>query len=213
MFETLKKARAKLTRDRHLSPARLAQKSARYLWEMACAPIYLHAVTECGRGVRALGRPRIENLGQMFLGAGTLVRSINVPVELCTGEGALLRIGREVRLNYGVSIGATGSITIGDRVRLGPYVMIVDTDFHDPYDREIRPPPRPVTIADDVWVGAKASIMPGVTIGRGAIVGTAAVVTRDVPPFAIVAGVPARVVKQLDPARFVSRSHAQNEDV
>jgi maltose O-acetyltransferase len=125
-----------------------------------------------------------------------------VPLELCTGEGGRLVIGRQCSLNYGVSIGATGSIRIGDRSRLGPYVMVVDTDFHDPLKRGHRPPPRPVTIGDDVWIGAKASILPGVTIGRGAIVGTGAVVTKDVPEFAVVAGVPARVLHVLDREQF-----------
>jgi acetyltransferase-like isoleucine patch superfamily enzyme len=61
-----------------------------------------------------------------------------------------------------------------------------------------------VVIEDDVWIGAKASILPGVRIGRGAIVGTGAVVNKDVPPFTVVAGVPAKIVKELDPAKFVA---------
>jgi acetyltransferase-like isoleucine patch superfamily enzyme len=204
MFKALGRAREKLMRDKNLSWQRLAQKSVRYALELAMAPIYLRGVTSVGKGVRALGRPRIENFGTMSLGDGTLVRSINVPVELCTAEGAELHIGAEVRLNYGTSIGATGSIKIGDRVRLGPYVMVVDNDFHDIYNRNIRPKPRPVVIEDDVWLGAKVSVLPGVTIGRGAIVGTGAVVNKDVPPFTIVAGVPAKIVKQLDHTRFVA---------
>ena len=53
---------------------------------------------------------------------------------------------------------------------------------------------QPVTIMDDVWIGARAIILPGVTIGQGAIVAAGAVVTKDVPPFAIVGGVPARLI-------------------
>jgi maltose O-acetyltransferase len=204
MLEALRRAHEKLQRDSNLSWQRLAQKSVRYIQEMATAPVYLRHVTHVGQGVRTLGRPRIENLGTMSLGAGTLVRSINVPVELATAEGATLRIGAEVRLNYGTSIGCTGRITLGDRVRVGPYVMIVDNDFHDIYDRNIRPKPRPVVIEDDVWLGAKVCVLPGVTIGRGAIIGTGAVVNRDVPAFSIYAGVPAKLVKQLDPNRFVA---------
>lgn len=204
MLKTLNRAREKLLRDKNLSLPRLAQKSARYAYELAMAPIYLHGVTRVGKGVRALGKPRIENFGVMTLGDGTLVRSVNVPVELCTADGAELHIGQEVRLNYGTSIGCTGRITIGDRVRIGPYTMIVDNDFHDVYNRNIRPKPRPVVIEDDVWLGAKVSVLPGVTIGRGAIVGTGAVVNKDVAPFSIVAGVPAKLVKQLDPERFVA---------
>ena len=204
----LGRLREKLERDREagLSLRRVAEKSARYAFELLSAPVYLHAVDEVGRGVRTPGRPRIENLGRMVIGEGTLLRSVNVPVELATGDGAELLIGREVRLNYGVSIGVMRQIILGDRVRVGPYAMIIDSEFHDLYDRDKRATPRPVTIEDDVWIGAKASVLPGVTIGRGSVVGTSAVVTSDVPPFTIVAGVPAREVKRLDRARFVDRS-------
>ncbi len=57
---------------------------------------------------------------------------------------------------------------------------------------------KPVNIGDDVWIGGGATILPGVTVGKGAVVAAAAVVTKDVPPFALVAGNPARVIKKLD---------------
>jgi acetyltransferase-like isoleucine patch superfamily enzyme len=205
MLTALAEARRKLERDRRergLSWATVLRKSARYALELCTAKLWLRAATQVGSGVRTLRRPRIDNQGTLRIGAGTLLRSINVPVELAVGPKALLEIGEGCRLNYGVSIGAMGEIRIGNRVRLGPYVMVIDTEFHDAYDREKMPAPRPVIIEDDVFVGAKASIMPGVTIGRGAIVGTASVVSSDVPPFTMVLGVPARTVRKLDPAQF-----------
>ena len=183
---------------------RIVAKSARYALELTSARIYLLMVDEVGPGARTLARPRIENQGFISIGAHTLMRSVNVPVELTTSPGALLIIGADCSINYGVSIGCTESVRLGDRCRLGPYVMIVDCTFHELLERSKRPPSQPVVIGDDVWVGAKASIMPGVTIGRGAVVGTGAVVTQDVPPFAVVAGVPAKIVRQLDPAKFVT---------
>ncbi len=54
---------------------------------------------------------------------------------------------------------------------------------------------KPVVIEDDVWIGSRVTILPGVTIGRGSVVGAAAVVTKDVPPYSVVAGNPAKVVK------------------
>jgi len=179
-------------------------KSARYGLEMASAPLWLWQVDEVGEGVRTLGRPRIENFGRMVIGAGTLLRSVNVPVELATEEGAALIIGVEGHLNYGVSIGVRGRVEIGDRVHFGPYAMVIDSGYHDLYNRSIRPAPQPVKICDDTWVGAKASVMPGVTIGRASVVGTGAVVTHDVAEFTIVAGVPAKKVGEIDPARFVA---------
>jgi acetyltransferase-like isoleucine patch superfamily enzyme len=202
MFQVLWRAREKLSRDSHLPLSTRMAKAVRYTGEILLAPLHLHAVNELGSGVRTLGRPRIDNQGRISIGSGSLLRSINVPVELATGPNAEIVIGSEVRLNYGVSIGAMGSIRIGDRTRIGPYVMIIDTEFHDAYDRTKRPDPRPVVIEEDVWIGAKASIMPGVTIGRGAIVGVSAVVTANVPPYTVVGGVPAREIRKLDPGRF-----------
>lgn len=203
MFATLRNAAHKLRRDRSLSVRQLADKALRYAWELASAKYYLRRATSVGKGVRTLERPRIENFGELRIGAYTLLRSVNVPVELACGPGARLTIGAQCSLNYGVSVGCTGEVRIGNRVRLGPYTMVVDTQFHHPLRRAERPPPRPVVVEDDVWVGAKASIMPGVRIGRGSIVGTGAVVTRDVAPFSIVAGVPARIIDKLDPDQFV----------
>jgi len=204
MRDLAKRIRRQLDRDKGLSLPRLAEKGLAYARQLSTAHWYLRNVDEVGEGVRTEGRPRIDNRGFMRLGDGTLLRSINVPVELATGETGTLLLGREVFVNYGVSIGAMGSITIGDHVNVGPYVMIIDSEFHDLYDRARLPAPRPVVIEDHAWLGAKASILPGVRVGKNAVVGTGAVVTVDVPDYAVVAGVPARVIKRLDPSRFAS---------
>jgi acetyltransferase-like isoleucine patch superfamily enzyme len=179
------------------------QRALRYAWELLSARLRLRGATSVGPQARTLGRPRIDNQGTLTLGAQVLLRSVNVPVELAVSPGAALHIGDGCRLNYGVSIAATARVEIGAHVRLGPYVTVADSDFHDLHRRGTRPPSRPVVIEDHVWIGGKASVLRGVRIGRGAVVAQGAVVTRDVPAFAIVAGVPARVVGQVDPARFV----------
>jgi acetyltransferase-like isoleucine patch superfamily enzyme len=193
----------KLRRDRGLPWHVLLRRSLRYGWELGTARLYLRAADVVGPHARTLGRPRIINLGRLEIGADVLVRSMIVPVEIGTGPNGVVRIGDGVRLNYGVSVYAETAVTIGDRVRMGPYVMIVDTDFHDPYERSVRQPGSPVVIEDDAWIGAKASILKGVRVGRGSIVGVGAVVTKSVPPFSVVAGVPARQIGELDPSRFV----------
>jgi maltose O-acetyltransferase len=203
---TLHTVRQKAFRDRGLPLHALVRKGLRYLTELAVARVHLRAVDVVGAHARTNGRPRIDNQGRIELGAHVLLRSVNVPVELCTEPGALLTIGDGVRLNYGVSVGATSHIAIGAHVRIGPYVMVTDSDFHDLHRRWLRPTPRPVVIEDHVWIGAKASVMKGVRIGRGAVVATGAVVTRDVPPFTIVAGVPAVPVGMVDEAQFVPES-------
>ena len=194
----------KWRRDRSHGLATVLKKSARYAQELATARLYLREATHVGSGARTLLKPRVDNQGRLVIGKGALLRSINVPVELAVGRGASLEIGENSVLNYGVSVGAMSSVTIGSRVRIGPYVMIIDTEFHSIYDRKVMPEPRPVVIEDDVWLGAKCSVLPGVRIGRGSIVGVSSVVGADVPPFTMVAGVPARPVKKLDPAQFVS---------
>lgn len=205
MLNTINKAGKKMARDLNAgrSVSQVVSKSARYAMELAMAKVYLTSVNEVGPGVRTLEQPRIENEGFIAIGAHTLLRSVNVPVELAAGPGARLIIGADCSINYGVSIGCTQSVVLGARCRLGPYVMIVDSAFHELLDRSKRPESQAVIIGDDVWLGAKCNILPGVTIGRGAVVGTGAVVTSDVPAFAVVAGVPAKIIKQLDPAQFV----------
>ena len=193
---------AKLQRDRHMPWSVLFARSIRYGWELGTARLYLRAADAVGPHARTLGKPRIDNLGRIDIGAHVLLRSVNVSVELGTGPHGVLRIGDGARLNYGTSVFADRAVTIGNRVRIGPYVMIVDTDFHDPYARSIRRPGVPVIIEDDVWIGAKATILKGVRIGRGSLVGVSAVVTKSFNPFSIVGGVPAKLIGTLDQDRF-----------
>ena len=98
---------------------------------------------------------------------------------------------------------AINEIRLGNNVRMGKCILITDNAHgaSDPAMLDMAPNHRPlvskgpVIIEDNVWIGAKASIMPGVHIGKGAIIGAGSVVTKDVPPAAIVGGSPARVIK------------------
>ena len=120
------------------------------------------------------------------------------------------------RANAAISIGADFGMTggcivcdnrihIGDRVWVGANVKITDTDFHplDPLHRMHAPldaANAPVTIGDDVFIGMHATILKGVSIGDGAVIGAGSVVTREVPPGVIVAGNPARVIRRISSA-------------
>ncbi len=97
---------------------------------------------------------------------------------------------------------ARGGISIEDEVLIAANVQIISNN-HDPYDRSVLTC-KPVLIKKGAWIGAGASIMPGVTIGKFAIVGAASVVTHDVPDYAVVVGSPARVIKQLAAEKFPS---------
>lgn len=128
-------------------------------------------------------------------------------------------IGPEITIGSYCSIGAhnhitaTNRIVIGDGFLSGKWVTITDNshgnyDVNNPEDIEqwqtVIPNHRPtvskgpVIIGQNVWVGDKATILPGVTIGDGAVIGANSVVTKDVPPYSIVGGNPAKVLKQLD---------------
>lgn len=111
-----------------------------------------------------------------------------------------IEIGKNVLINGGFTAMAFGGVTIEDDVVIAPNVQLL-TDNHDPYDRTILIC-KPIVIKKGAWIGAGASILPGVTVGRYAIVGTSAVVTKDVPDYAVAAGVPAKVLKILDKDRF-----------
>lgn len=119
-----------------------------------------------------------------------------------TSVGDFSYIGTEVRLNY-TSIGKFCSIGPGVYAGLGvhPTSTFVSTSNHlysgDPLQTEAPffEDYRETTIGNDVWIGARAIIIDGVQIGDGAVVGAGAVVTKDVPPYAIVGGVPAKIIK------------------
>jgi len=119
-----------------------------------------------------------------------------------------IRIGDYALITPGVRISASDSIEIGDNCMIASGVYITDSDWHGVYDRiERNPEPAPIRIGNNVWIGDHAMVLKGVTIGDNSIVGAGAIVTRDVPANVVVAGNPARVVKQLDPGGpFVTRA-------
>ena len=104
-----------------------------------------------------------------------------------------LRIGARSRINRDCCLDARGSVTIGDDVSISPEVVVLSAS-HGVDDPRFAVTTSPVHIDDHAWIGTRATILPGVTIGRGAVVCAGAVVTRDVEPLAIVGGVPARQV-------------------
>ncbi len=110
-----------------------------------------------------------------------------------------LKVGRYCWFNIECVLDVHEEITIGNRVHLGQQVMLL-TNTH-----ELGPPGRrsaarqalAIKIENGAWLGARCTILPGVTVGKGAVVAAGAVVTKDVPPNALVAGIPARVVREL----------------
>lgn len=139
-----------------------------------------------------------EILKELFgdnLGEGS---RINAPISgACVSS---MKIGKNVFINSNLLAMARGGITIEDNAMIAANVQLISNN-HDPYDLMVLPC-KPVLIKESAWVGAGATILPGVCVGRHAIVGAGSVVTKDVPDYAVAVGNPAKVVKMLDKNRF-----------
>lgn len=111
--------------------------------------------------------------------------------------GKNIRMGKRCWIQQGCTFFDRGGITLGNDVFIAPKVNLI-TINHDPNpENRSATYGRPIVIEDKVWIGINSTILPGVTIGYGSIVGANSVVTRSVPPFTVVAGNPARVIKEI----------------
>lgn len=112
-----------------------------------------------------------------------------------------ISLGNHIYVNYQTVLGATtqAELKIGNYVIIGPRCFFITAmNRYDDWQKPIKEQPKvhqSIIIKDDVWIGAYVTVLPGVTIGRGAIVGAGAVVTKDVEPYSIVGGVPAKHIK------------------
>jgi acetyltransferase-like isoleucine patch superfamily enzyme len=111
----------------------------------------------------------------------------------CFVTGYHIRIGDNTVINRFTYLDGRVPLTIGNNVNVSHYALI-QTLTHDPQNPDFVCLELPVVIGDHAWIGARAIICPGVTVGEGAVIGAGAVVTRDVPPYAIAVGNPARVI-------------------
>lgn len=134
---------------------------------------------------------------QFFRSTG---RNVNVEHGAYFGSGRFVEIGDNSGI--GVDCHVPANIRIGKDVMMGPEVLIIGWNQNHRFD-DVAIPMRlqgredglPVVIEDDVWLGARVIVLPGIRIGRGAVIGAGAVVAKDVPPFALCVGNPARIIK------------------
>jgi acetyltransferase-like isoleucine patch superfamily enzyme len=196
----------------------------RLIYLGSISPLYLAQLrmggVHIGRGVRILGRPIVtmERGSTIEVGPYVVITSSPEATALGTSRPCILRtLASDAHIEIGESCGmsgtaivAAGEIRIGARVLMGSETIIADTDFHpiDRFPRRHLPregysPHHRVVIEDDVFIGARATILKGVRIGRGSVIGAGSIVCRDIPSGSIAAGNPARVVRRLKEERCV----------
>jgi acetyltransferase-like isoleucine patch superfamily enzyme len=198
-FQTINsKVNAYKRSNRSVSMFEIAQRICIGAMRMIAAKYYMRSC-ELGKFVSVNGKPAIENNGKIILADHVRVWSNIIQAKLFVGKKAQLIVGANSRLN-GVHISARHSVIIGNNVRIAPYTIILDSDFHDVNDHFAEGKSGDIVIEDNVWIATRSTILKGVTIGKGSVVAAGSVVTRNVPPGTIVAGVPAKVIKQLNSA-------------
>lgn len=123
--------------------------------------------------------------------------SVGVNLPLYSDFGKHLSIGKSVFINSNVMFTDLGGITLEDHVLIGPRVNLLSVNHPTNPEQRRGLIVSPITIKRNAWIGAAATVLPGVTIGENAIVGANAVVTKDVPANTVVTGSPAKVVKTI----------------
>lgn len=157
------------------------------------ARVRLRGVDWLGRGARVDGIPFVESFGAITIGNDFRLSSTPDQSHLVTGRDGVITIGDRVSIGPGAAIAAELRVIIGNGAQIGPYTMIMDTDFHDVENMRASSAAQAVVIEDDVRIGGRVTILKGVRIGRGAWIAAGSVVSRAVPAGAFAAGVPARV--------------------
>lgn len=175
------------------SPSQTWEKAIKWLnarWQ-------LRACTRVGRWTRVSGRMRVSNQGEIIVGERVQLHSHYVPSIFVVSPGGRLEIGDRTALNYGADIGVTKLVKIGSDCGIGTHLIVFDNNFHDLKDRSKVPESQPVIIGDRVWIGARVTILPGVSIGDDAVIGAGSVVMTDIPGRSLAMGNPARVIQKL----------------
>ena len=166
-------------------------------WLFRCSNMQIGRKVVIGRNITLSGSRYIRLSDGVSIGDNVILTAWQVSSAPC------IFVGTDTAINRGCHITAANEISIGNNVVLGPYVTITDNAHGDnsysqmelhPYKRSVISK-GPVIIDDNVWIGEKATILPNVHIGFGAVIGANSVVTKDVPAYAIAVGNPAKIIK------------------
>lgn len=137
--------------------------------------------------------PKVINKGgQLFSGNCQFYSGVRIEI----GKDAIIKIGNGTYINRNSLLISHKSIEIGKDCKISWDVIIMDTDQHAIPGTTMED--KPVTIGDSVWIGCRAIILKGVNIGEGAIIAAGAIVTKDILPYSIAGGVPAKVIMKIN---------------
>lgn len=171
-------------------------KLYRYLMTSLCTFIAGRLLTSVGRDTIFEGLIDLPLLNRVVIGEQCLISAGVSFVVTATGG---ITLGNRVYLGRNCVLASDTGISIGENSMVAEFVSIIDADHgFDNNDLPIRDQdlkPAPITIGRDVWIGRGCAILKGITIGDGSVVGANSVVTRDIPPYAVACGAPARVIK------------------
>jgi acetyltransferase-like isoleucine patch superfamily enzyme len=167
-------------------------------WNRAYSRVVARRLGYCGRGLQIIFPATIKNPGSVSVGDMVVIRehawlNCEARADFALSIGSGTYIGRFVHVNAGLSVVIEDQVLIADRVHISDH-QHAHADLSRAIVAQGVTDPEPVRLREGSWIGVGAVVMPGVTVGRGAIVAANAVVTRDVGEFEIVGGVPATVI-------------------
>jgi len=171
-------------------------------WALVCTKLFFPKARIIRRPIDIRGKKFIHFGENLTTGKGCRIEAIPF-----FSKKTLIRFGKDIEINDYVHIAAISSVIIGDNVLIASKVFISDIVHgtyggNAPHDHPGTPPrDRPLTakavvIEENVWIGESVSILPGVVVGKGTIVGANSVVTKSLPPYVIAVGIPARPIKK-----------------
>ncbi len=162
---------------------------------------FLRGAGTVGHGVHVdLNVRLLRHAGNIHIGDHVILKE---GARLCSAQpAALIKIGDWTTIGYHVFVFASAGVTLGRNCLVAPFCYLVDANHGIRRDEVIRNQKlcaAPIVIGDDVWLGTRVVVLPGVRIGTGAVVAAGSIVTRDVPDYAIVAGTPAVIRGEREP--------------
>lgn len=190
--------------DLHMAVSAIAIMLVRFFYS---EPLFRSKCARIGRHFKMEQLPYLTGAGVINIGSNVrLSGKSSIAFSNQLGDSPILKIGNGTFVGHACGIHIAKSVEVGNNTLIASGVVVYDFDGH-PYDAQDRRDDgliqesnvAAVRIGHDVWIGARAIILKGVTIGDGAIVAAGSVVAKSVAPYTVVAGNPAKVVKQLDP--------------